>query len=70
MTQHDVFTLGETMVVFQPDQYAPLDYVHQFPKKIGGAESNVEIGLARLECRVAWFSQLGEVERPRSFYVV
>ncbi|WP_411953984.1 sugar kinase [Alkalibacillus sp. S2W] len=60
MEQHDVFTLGETMVVFQPDQYAPLDYVHQFPKKIGGAESNVAIGLARLGHQVSWFSQLGD----------
>ncbi|RPF54303.1 sugar kinase [Aquisalibacillus elongatus] len=60
MSQIDVFTLGETMVLFQPDQHAPLDYVHTFPKKIGGAESNVAIGLSRLGHTVSWFSQLGE----------
>ncbi|MDV2582201.1 sugar kinase [Alkalibacillus haloalkaliphilus] len=59
MTYNDVFTLGETMVVFQPDQYTPLDYVHTLPKKIGGAESNVAIGLARLGHQVGWFSQVG-----------
>ncbi|MFD2639066.1 sugar kinase [Piscibacillus salipiscarius] len=60
MSQIDVFTLGETMVLFQPDQMAPLDYVSHFPKKIGGAESNVAIGLARLGHQVGWFSQLGD----------
>ncbi|WP_277673904.1 sugar kinase [Piscibacillus halophilus] len=60
MNQVDVFTLGETMVLFQPEQMAPLDYVSHFPKKIGGAESNVAIGLARLGHSVGWFSQLGE----------
>lgn len=60
MSQIDVFTLGETMVLFQPDQMAPLDYVSHFPKKIGGAESNVAIGLSRLGHQVGWFSQLGD----------
>ncbi|GEL77727.1 sugar kinase [Tenuibacillus multivorans] len=60
MNQIDVFTLGETMVLFQPDQMSPLDSVHYFPKKIGGAESNVAIGLSRLGHSVGWFSKLGE----------
>lgn len=56
----DVFTFGETMVLFQPEQMLPLEYVHQFPKRIGGAESNVAIGLTRLGHSVGWFSKLGD----------
>lgn len=59
MKNLDVFTFGETMVLFQPEQMLPLEYVHQFPKRIGGAESNVAIGLSRLGHSVAWFSKLG-----------
>ena len=47
------------MVLFQPEQMLPLEYIHQFPKKIGGAESNVAIGLTRLGHSVTWFSKLG-----------
>lgn len=56
----DVFTFGETMILFQPDQMMSLEYVHQFPKRIGGAESNVAIGLTRLGHSVGWFSKLGD----------
>jgi sugar/nucleoside kinase (ribokinase family) len=59
MRNLDVITFGETMVLFQADQMLPLEYVHQFPKRIGGAESNVAIGLARLGHSVGWFSKLG-----------
>lgn len=59
MKKLDVFTLGETMVLFQPEQMLPMEYVHRFPKSIGGAESNVAIGLTRLGHSVGWFSKLG-----------
>ena len=59
MKKSEVFTFGETMVLFQPEQMLPLEYIHQFPKKIGGAESNVAIGLTRLGHSVTWFSKLG-----------
>ena len=59
MEKSEVFTFGETMVLFQPEQMLPLEYIHQFPKKIGGAESNVAIGLTRLGHSVTWFSKLG-----------
>ncbi|WP_027416735.1 sugar kinase [Aneurinibacillus terranovensis] len=55
----DVVTFGETMVLFTSDQPLPLEYVHQFHKQIGGAESNVAIGLQRLGHAVGWFSKLG-----------
>lgn len=60
MSSPDVVTFGETMVLFSPDQMLPLEYVHQFQKQIGGAESNVAIGLRRLGHSVGWFSKLGE----------
>lgn len=60
MKSPDVVTFGETMVLFSPDQMLPLDYVHQFHKQIGGAESNVAIGLSRLGHSVGWFSKLGD----------
>ncbi|MCP2035456.1 2-dehydro-3-deoxygluconokinase [Planomicrobium sp. HSC-17F08] len=60
MEKIEVFTLGESMVVFQPDKMQSLEYVDQFPKRMGGAESNVAIGLARLGHKVGWFSKLGE----------
>ncbi|NGQ95946.1 sugar kinase [Brevibacillus sp. SYP-B805] len=58
----DVVTLGETMVLFHPAADGPLRYVHQFEKTIGGAESNVAIGLARLGAKVSWISRLGDDE--------
>ncbi|MDC3412193.1 sugar kinase [Aquibacillus sp. 3ASR75-11] len=59
MKKVDVVTFGETMVLFQSNQKVPLEYVHQFDKLIGGAESNVSIGLQRLGHSVGWFSKLG-----------
>ena len=55
----EVITFGETMVLFNPDQMLPLEYVHQFGKSIAGAESNVAIGLQRLGHSVGWFGKLG-----------
>lgn len=60
MSQSEVFTFGETMVLFQPEMMMPLEYIHQFPMRIGGAESNVAIGLTRLGHTVTWFSKLGD----------
>ncbi|MEK3981583.1 sugar kinase [Psychrobacillus sp. FSL K6-2836] len=60
MKKLDVFTFGETMILFQPVQMLPLEYIHDYPRKIGGAESNVAIGLARLGHSVKWFSKLGD----------
>lgn len=50
------------MVLFNPTQVGPLRYAAQFEKSIGGAESNVAIGLARLGHQAGWFSKLGEDE--------
>lgn len=60
MKNLDVVTFGETMVLFQANEYLPLEYIYQFQKQIGGAESNVAIGLSRLGHSVGWFSKFGE----------
>lgn len=59
MQNLDVVTFGETMVLFTPEQFLPLEYNHKFMKQIGGAESNVAIGLQRLGHSAGWFSKLG-----------
>lgn len=58
----DVVTLGETMVLFVPQNIGPLRFAGNFEKTIGGAESNVMIALARLGHKVGWISRLGEDE--------
>ena len=62
---NDVVTLGETMVVFTPQTSSMLRYAETFIKNIGGAETNVAIGLARLGHRVGWISRLGDDEFGR-----
>lgn len=58
----EVITLGETMVLFSPNQSGPLRYVHNYQKRIAGAESNVAIGIARLGHSSGWISKVGEDE--------
>lgn len=56
----DVVTLGETMVVMDPDETGSLKYIYRFNKKLAGAESNVAIGLSRLGFKTGWISRLGD----------
>lgn len=58
----DVVTLGEAMVVFEPDSVGNMRYAANFSANVGGAESNLAIGLARLGHQSAWISRLGEDE--------
>ncbi|CAH0343845.1 sugar kinase [Bacillus sp. CECT 9360] len=58
----DVVTIGETMVVFSPDEQGPLRHARSFSMKFAGAESNVAIGLSRLGHQVRWISQVGNDE--------
>jgi 2-dehydro-3-deoxygluconokinase len=61
----DVVTLGESMVVFNPDSSGPLRYVNSFVKSLGGAETNLSIALARLGHTVGWISKIGNDEFGR-----
>lgn len=56
----DVVTIGESMVLFTPQ--SSLKYSQNFSRSIGGAESNVAIGLSRLGHDVGWISKVGNDE--------
>ncbi|GIO20238.1 2-dehydro-3-deoxygluconokinase [Oceanobacillus oncorhynchi subsp. incaldanensis] len=56
----DVVTIGETMILLSTN--TRLRYANNFSMGIGGAESNVAIGLARLNHKVGWISRLGNDE--------
>lgn len=58
----DIITIGDGMITFDPTAKGPLRFVHQFERKIGGAELNVMIGCARLGAKAGWISRLGKDE--------
>lgn len=55
-----VVTIGESMVIFQAMQIGNLEDQPAMQQKIGGAESNYAIGLARLEHPVKFMSRVGD----------
>ena len=55
----DVVTLGETMALMAPDSTGPLFHTPLLRLGIGGAESNVAIGLQRLGTSAAWVGRVG-----------
>ena len=54
-----VLTIGETMALLDPFEDGAPRSGSTFRLRIGGAETNVAITLARLEVPVAWISVLG-----------
>ncbi|GHJ17040.1 sugar kinase [Micromonospora sp. AKA38] len=60
MTGPEVACVGETMVVLAPDDGGPLEHADRLAVGVGGAESNVAMGLARLGHRAAWVSRVGD----------
>ncbi|GAB96141.1 2-dehydro-3-deoxygluconokinase [Kineosphaera limosa] len=56
----DVACLGETMLLLVPDPPRPPETAEVFRREIGGAESNVAIGLRRLGASTTWHSALGD----------
>jgi 2-dehydro-3-deoxygluconokinase len=57
-----VVTAGETMVLVVPSSPGRLRHATDVTLSIGGAESNVAIGLSRLGIAASWVSALGEDE--------
>ncbi|MBQ0140204.1 MAG: sugar kinase [Kurthia sp.] len=55
----EVVTIGETMMIFQTTQVGNLEDFNAIQQKIGGAESNYSIGLARLGHSVKYMSRVG-----------
>ena len=60
MSEIDILSFGETMAMFVAEQTGDLAQVAQFHKRIAGADSNVAIGLSRLDFNVAWLSRVGD----------
>jgi 2-dehydro-3-deoxygluconokinase len=54
-----VVTLGETMALLRAEDGGSLAQVERLRIGIGGAESNVAVGLARLGCDVTWLGRVG-----------
>ncbi|MEP6480835.1 MAG: sugar kinase [Rhodoglobus sp.] len=54
-----VVTFGETMALARASAVGSLAYVNQLDLGIGGAESNVAIGLARLGASATWIGRVG-----------
>jgi 2-dehydro-3-deoxygluconokinase len=52
-------TFGETMGLVAAEGIGPIEYARSFSFGIGGAESNVAIGVARLGGEVTWFGRVG-----------
>jgi 2-dehydro-3-deoxygluconokinase len=59
---HRVITTGETMALMVPPGPGRLRHATSLALSIGGAESNVAIGLARLGIPSSWISVLGDDE--------
>lgn len=61
----DIITLGEAMIVFNPGSTGPLQFVHTFEKRVGGAELNLAVGCSRLGMKTGYISRLGNDEFGR-----
>ncbi|KQW55208.1 sugar kinase [Variovorax sp. Root411] len=58
-TAFDVALFGEAMLLLVADRPGPLENAQSFHKRTAGAETNVAIGLSRLDLKVGWASRLG-----------
>jgi 2-dehydro-3-deoxygluconokinase len=54
-----LFTFGETMGLVSADDIGLIGYVRSFSYGIGGAESNVAVGVARLGGAATWLGRVG-----------
>lgn len=62
----EVVTLGESMILMIAEQAGPLREATTFRRHVAGAESNVAIGLARLNHKSGWISRVGDDEFGRA----
>lgn len=60
MTSGGVVTLGETMGLLRAASIGSLEHVSDFALHIGGAESNVAIGVSRLGHPARWIGRVGD----------
>lgn len=64
----DVITIGDAMITFNPASTGPMRFVQSFERKVGGAELNFAIGIARLGLHTGWISRLGNDEFGKYIY--
>jgi 2-dehydro-3-deoxygluconokinase len=62
MTATELVTIGETMVLLSAPQIGALRHATNLSISIGGSESNVAIGAARLGTRTTWIGRVGSDE--------
>src|SRR5215471_9293481 len=55
---HDVITFGEAMIRLAPPNFRRLEQAQSLDVRVGGAELNTAVGLARLGHSTAWVSRL------------
>lgn len=60
MTSPSVVTVGETMALVRTTEIGSLRHANSMAFGIGGAESNVAIGLARLGVATSWLGRVGD----------
>jgi 2-dehydro-3-deoxygluconokinase len=60
MTPPSVVTLGETMGLLRSTSIGSLEHVSELALQVGGAESNVAIGVVRLGGRATWMGRVGD----------
>lgn len=58
-THRGLVTFGESMGLISTPDIGPIEFAHEFRYSVGGAESNVAIGAARLGAPVTWIGRLG-----------
>jgi 2-dehydro-3-deoxygluconokinase len=58
-TSRRLVTFGESMGLISTPDIGPIEFAREFRYGIGGAESNVAIGAARLGAPVTWIGRLG-----------
>src|SRR5271166_4979046 len=54
----DVVTFGEAMIRLSPPNFLRLEQAHSLDLRVGGAELNTAVALARLGHKTAWVSRL------------
>ncbi len=55
---HEVVTFGEAMIRLSPPHFERFEQAHSLDCRVGGAELNTAVGLARLGHLTAWVSRL------------
>ncbi|WP_153721373.1 sugar kinase [Sporosarcina cascadiensis] len=62
MRQFRVLTIGDSMITMTPLKEGPMRMNHYFERKVGGAELNFSIGMARLGLTPSFISRVGKDE--------